>query len=71
MSTSFVAILPEPPPATSFNTILHHPANKATSTSTDYQEPTTVYCNGGSRMGHLGQMPPPPPPCGGASHASD
>ena len=21
-----------------------------------------VVCNGGSRMGHLGQMPPPPPP---------
>ena len=42
MST-FAAILPDPPPATSFNTILHHPTNKVTSTLTDYQEPITVY----------------------------
>ena len=42
MST-FATILPDPPPVTSFNTILHQPTNKVTSTLTDCQEPTTVY----------------------------
>ena len=34
-----------------------------------YRTLCSIQFNGGSRMGHLGQMPPSPLPCG-ASHTS-